>query len=80
MQNAFKAFCEGRSQCCAAELFAVPHSCLERCLQTGQDKPWKNKDRPTISTPEQDLKLSRTVKLSAHGFRLAYNNDPLIDT
>ena len=75
MQNAFKAFCEGRSQCCAAELFGVPHSCLQQCLQTGQDKPLENKDRQTISTPEQDLKFSKIVKLSAHGFRLHYNND-----
>ena len=45
MQNAFKAFCEGRSKCCAAELFGVPHSCLQRCVRTDQDKPSKIKTR-----------------------------------
>ena len=54
MQNAFKAFCEGRSQCYAAELFGVPHLYLQRFLRTGQDKPLKNKDRRTVFTPEQD--------------------------
>ena len=57
LQSAFNIFCKGNNQCCAAELFGVPHSCLEQCLQTGQDKPLKNKDRRTISTLEQDLKF-----------------------
>ena len=75
MQKAFKAFFEGRSQCCAAEMSGVPHSFLQRYLRTGQVKQLKNNDRRTIYIPKQDLKLSSIVKLSAHGFRLDYNND-----
>ena len=45
MQNDFKAFREGRSQCYAVELFGVPHLYLQRFLRTGQDKQLKNKDR-----------------------------------
>ena len=47
IQNGFKAFREGRSQCYAAKLFGVPHLYLQRFLRTGQDKPLKNKGRPT---------------------------------
>ena len=54
MQNAIKAFCEGRSQCYATELFGVAHLGLQQLLRTGQDKPLKNKRRRTIFTPEQD--------------------------
>ena len=36
MQNAFKAFHEGSSQCYAVELFVV-HLYLLRCLRAGQD-------------------------------------------
>ena len=54
MQNAFKAFREGRTQCCAAELFGVPHLYLQRLLRAGQYKPLKNKGRRTMFTPEQD--------------------------
>ena len=48
MQNDFKAFREGRSQCYAAELFRVPHLYLQRFLRTGQDNPLKNKDCRTM--------------------------------
>ena len=34
MQNDFKAFREGRSQCYAAELFGVPHLYLQRFIRT----------------------------------------------
>ena len=54
MQNDFKGFREGRSQCYAVELFGVPHLYLQRFLQTGQDKPLKNKDRRTMFSSEQD--------------------------
>ena len=54
MQKAFKEFCEGRSICCSAELSGVPHSCLQRCLRTGQDKPLKNENRRTVFSSEQD--------------------------
>ena len=76
-QNDFKGFREGRSQCNAVELFGVPHLYLQRFLRTGQDKPLKNKDRRTKFSSEENLKLSRIVKLSAHRFRLVYNNDPI---
>ena len=52
MQNNFKGFRKGRSQCYAVELFGVPHLYLQRFLRTGQDKPLKNKDRRTMFTPE----------------------------
>ena len=77
MQNAFKAYREGRSQMLCCRLVAVPHSNLQRCLRTGQDKLLKNKNRRTMFTPELQLKLSRIVKLSAHGFRVGYNNGPI---
>ena len=54
MQNDFKVFCEGRSQCYAVELFGVPHLYLQRFLRTGQDTPLKNKDRRTMLSLEQD--------------------------
>ena len=54
MQNALKAFHEGRSQCYGAELFGVPHLHLQRFLRTGQDKSSKNKGRRTMFTTEQD--------------------------
>ena len=61
MQNASKAFCEGKSQCCAAELFGVPHLYLQRFLRTGQDKPLKNKGSRALFTTEQDKELSRIL-------------------
>ena len=70
MQNDFKGFREGSSQCYAVELSGVPHLYFQRFLRTDQGKPLKNKGRRTMFTPEQDLKLSRIEKLSAHGFRL----------
>ena len=54
MQNDFKAFREGRSQCYAEELFGVPHLYLQRFIRTGLDKPLKNEGRRTMFTPEQD--------------------------
>ena len=54
MQNDFKAFREGRSQCYAVELFGVLHLYLQRFLRTGQDKPLKNKDRRTRFFSERD--------------------------
>ena len=54
MQNDYKAFREGRSQCYTAELFGVPHLYLQRILRTGQVKPLKSKSRQTTFTPEQD--------------------------
>ena len=54
MQNDFKEFREGRSQCYAVELFGVPHLYLQRFLHTGQDKPLKNKDRQATFSSEQD--------------------------
>ena len=52
MQNDFKVFRDGKSQCYAVELFGVPHLYLQRFLRTGQDKPLKNKDRRTIFSSE----------------------------
>ena len=54
MQNDFKGFREGRSQCYIVELFGVPHLYLQRFLRTGQDKSLKNKDHPTMFSSEQD--------------------------
>ena len=54
MQNNFKGFREGRSQCYAVELFGVPHLYLQRFLRTGEDKLLKNMGRRTMFTPEQD--------------------------
>ena len=56
-----------------AELFGIPHSCLQRLLRTDQDMPLKNKGSRTLFTPEQDKELSRIVKLSACGFGLEWN-------
>ena len=53
MQKDFKGFREGRNQCYTVELFEIPHLYLQRFHRTGQDKPLKNKDRRTISTPEK---------------------------
>ena len=77
MQNDFNGFHVGRSQCYAVELFGVPHLYLQRFLRTGQDKTLKNKGRRTMFSSEQYLKLSRILKLSAHGFRQCYNNDAI---
>lgn len=75
MQKAIKAFREGRSQRHAADLFGVPHSCLQRRLQSGQDKPSKNKGRQTTFTAEQENELvSRILKLCACGFGLDCNS------
>ncbi|XP_069703714.1 uncharacterized protein [Periplaneta americana] len=69
MQKAIKAFREGRSQRRAAELYGVPHSCLQRRLRSGQDKPLKNKGGQTTFTKEQEQALvSRLLKFSACGF------------
>ena len=54
MQNDFKGFREGTSQCYAVELFVVPHLYLQRFLRTGQDKPLENKNRRTMFSSEQD--------------------------
>ncbi|KAJ4448462.1 hypothetical protein ANN_10478 [Periplaneta americana] len=64
MQKAIKAFREGRSQRHAAELLGVPHSCLQRRLQSAQDNHLKSKGRQTTFTPEQENELvSRILKL-----------------
>lgn len=74
MQKAIKAFREGRSQRHAAELLGVPHSCLQRRLQSGQDNHLKSKGRQTTFTPEQENELvSRILKLYACGFGLHCN-------
>ena len=77
MQDDFRAFREGRSQCYTAELFGVPHLYQQQFLRTGHDKPLKNKGRRTMFTPQQDFKLCRIVKMSTQGFTLGYNNDPI---
>ncbi|KAJ4433935.1 hypothetical protein ANN_16254 [Periplaneta americana] len=43
MQKAIKAFRETRSQRHAADLYGVPHSCLQRRQQSGEDRPLKIK-------------------------------------
>ncbi|KAJ4440942.1 hypothetical protein ANN_10791 [Periplaneta americana] len=57
MQKAIKAFREGRSQRHAVELLGVPHSCLQRRLQSGQDNHLKSKGCQTTFTPEQENEL-----------------------
>ncbi|KAJ4441170.1 hypothetical protein ANN_11021 [Periplaneta americana] len=74
MQKAIKAFREGRSQRHAAEMLGVPHSCLQRRLQRGQDNHLKSKSRQTTFTPEQENEfVSRILKLYACGFGLHCN-------
>ena len=80
IEEAIKAFPEGRRQCHAPELLGVPHSRLQRLLRTGQDKPLKSKGIRTMFTLEQDKELSRIVKLSACAFGLERNGDPIIVT
>lgn len=71
MQKAIEAFRQGRSQRHAADFFGVPHSCLQRRLQGGQDIPTRTKGGQTIFTKDQEKELvSRILKLSARGFPL----------
>ncbi|KAJ4430451.1 hypothetical protein ANN_22667 [Periplaneta americana] len=63
MHKAIKVFREGRSQRHAAELLGVPHSYLQRGLQSGQDNHLKSKGRQTTFTPKQENELvSRILK------------------
>lgn len=66
MQNAVKAFREGRSMRHAAELFKVPRTCLRRRLE---NNTLKNKGGQTIFTAEQENALAtRITRLCDIGF------------
>ena len=81
MQKAIKAHREGRSQRHAAELYGVPHS----CLQHRQDKLLRSKRSQITFSKEQEELVSRLLKFSA-GFvmdcitvkRAAFDYDPCL--
>lgn len=68
MQNAIKAYREGRSQSHAAELFGVPHSCLQRRLQSGNDYPAKVKGPQTIFNKEQEIEQQNILTESTTSY------------